>query len=441
MTRVEIAFPLDGPEAEPFHVEETALMAWTRPHRGQEAEIHRMVPHALDQALGTRPFEAAAADVDRVLLLVDDSTRETPTAAILPHMHERLQRAGVADDALSVLVAQGTHRPMDRSELEAKLGPDLIDRCRILQHDHQDPDLLIDRGTTADGMPVVVHREIIDHDLVVGIGSVGVHGLMGYSGGNKIALIGAGGEAVEAWTHWQAATRYQTAELLGTPENPLRRNLDEGGRMVGLNAVLNVALDPRGRAQHVAYGAPEAVHRKLIPYVQASATVEMPAPADVVVVDCTPATRDYWQSIKGLYAGAVAVRDGGAILLVAKNPEGIADNHPNVGELAGLPYGEIVDRVEAGEVSDGIGAAVAAITARTRRRARIYMVTSGITDQDVRALGIEPARSVQEALEAATTAVAARPKVAVIEQGGRCLPVVGGVNDHLVGRTLHAEGH
>jgi nickel-dependent lactate racemase len=46
----------------------------------------------------------------KTLILVDDGTRSTPQASILPILLDELNAAGAADSDISVMVALGTHR-------------------------------------------------------------------------------------------------------------------------------------------------------------------------------------------------------------------------------------------------------------------------------------------------------------------------------------------
>jgi hypothetical protein len=71
-------------------------------------------------------------------VLVDDCTRKTPTAQILPFVLEELAAAGVAPSAVTLVVALGTHRPLTEDELHhplvpyyAGIDPDLLRRSLL----------------------------------------------------------------------------------------------------------------------------------------------------------------------------------------------------------------------------------------------------------------------------------------------------------------------
>lgn len=414
----------DGPEGSPFDVPDgtPVLAARARPPRDEEALLREAVQGRLVPALeGAR----------RVLLLVDDHTRQTRVHEILPHVARELEAAGVRDDQVTLLTAQGTHRRMTREELEAKIGPVFLRRWRVEQHQYRERDKLVRLRDGAEGIPVVVNRLMTQSDARIGIGHVGVHAIMGYSGGAKIVLPGACGEETEAWTHWTASW-FAQEKLLGVMDSPIRRHIEEGARIAGLDAVVNVAMDHNGQVQRAAAGHFVEAQRACAAAARDMHAARLPEPADIVVTDSFPADLDYWQSSKGLYCATLAVREGGVIVLATPSPEGVADNHPTCRDLCGVPLDEIRRRVAASEVEDVIGAAVAAYTARIRERSDVFLVSSGISAADARAMGFTPFPSVQKALDAAHAKLARPATVAILRGAGGLLPVVGGRNERVL---------
>jgi nickel-dependent lactate racemase len=145
--------------------------------------------------------------------------------------------------------------------------------------------------------------------------------------------------------------------------------------------------------------------------------------ADIVLIDSYPADRDFWQSAKGVYAGTMAVRDGGTLIVVAPNPDGVADNHPNLLEIGYHPFAEIVRMVEDGEVDDVVGAAVLADVAQVMDRTDCILVSPGVTREETERLGFRYAAMTQDAIDMAFARQGNAAKVAVLRYGGRILPL------------------
>ncbi|NLB83104.1 MAG: DUF2088 domain-containing protein, partial [Synergistaceae bacterium] len=51
-----------------------------------------------------------------VAIIVNDMTRSTPSAEMLPAVLEELGRFGVPSEAVTIVIATGTHRPMTDEE-------------------------------------------------------------------------------------------------------------------------------------------------------------------------------------------------------------------------------------------------------------------------------------------------------------------------------------
>jgi hypothetical protein len=120
----------------------------------------------------------------------------------------------------------------------------------------------------------------------------------------------------------------------------------------------------------------------------------------------------------------MAVRDNGSLIVVSPNPEGVADNHPNVLEIGYRPFAEIGQMVEAGEVEDIVGASVLADLAQIVDRCDCILVSPGISKQKTERLGFRYAATVQMALEMAFERQGRTAKVAALQHGGHILPVI-----------------
>src|SRR5919112_1798202 len=97
----------------------------------------RVVREAFAHPIEAAPLRETVSPSDRVLILIDDATRATPTARILPAVLDELHAAEVPDDKIEMLQAPGTHRAMTEDELRGKLGP-LYGRYRVHEHHYRD---------------------------------------------------------------------------------------------------------------------------------------------------------------------------------------------------------------------------------------------------------------------------------------------------------------
>jgi len=421
---MRIDFPYPG--IAPVEVPDANLLGVFAPGTvSPSAPIDRLVAEALAHPIGTPPLRALASSRTRVLIVVDDVTRPTPAAAIIPVILAELQAAGVSNDHLAFLTADGTHGPMSRVELERKLGPTVLERYPVFGHRWRDRGDLVDLGTTSTGFPVVVNRHLRDADLTIAVGHIVPHRITGFSGGAKAIMPGlAGAPTSTEDIHWLAA-QYPARSITGVAENPIRAIVDEAGQRSGLRFIVNVIQDNQERVIRVVAGDPVRAHREGCLTARDVYGVSVPARAPIVLLDSFPADLDFWQAAKAVYAAELAVEPGGVVILVTPCPRGVAAEHPELVGLGVPSLAEIRQRVASGLYRDVVAAAIAALTAWVvRERAYGIMVSPGIPPDQQRALGFEPASTARDALTLAFQRLGSGAKVLVLHHGGEILPML-----------------
>ena len=419
---MKIDFPYPGYEQiASVELPDANLMGIFAPRAVSDVDDEGMLERGFAEPFGAGQLRHEVRPTDRVLVLIEDLTRGTPVPRLLKRVIGELWEAGVRDRQIRLLTAQGTHRRMTEAEVTQKLG-EFSGRFKVNQHDWLDESRLHNYGRTSDGTPVTASRLLAESDFVLGLGSIVPHRIMGFSGGAKIAFPGVSGREVQERCQWEAA-QHRSESVMGVAENPMRLRIEEAAKLAGLRYIVNVVSDREKKIAGCFVGDPVAAHRAGCKLSREINAAYLPRRADIVLIDTHPADRDFWQSAKGVYAGTMAVRDGGTLIVVAPNLEGVADNHPNVLEIGYRPYGEIVQMVEAGEVDDVVGASVLADVAQVMDRTDCILVSPGVTRQETERLGFRYAATTQEALEMALARQGDEASVAVLLHGGRILPL------------------
>lgn len=419
--RIEFA----QPEFPPVEIPDASLLAALAPREiEQPPQLASLLENALDHPTGAAPLESLVSPSARVLLLVDDITRQTPAASLLPAILRRIERAGVAKASVKILIAAGTHAHMNQAELEKKLGTEILTQYAVFLHHWRERDHLRQIGTLDDGTPVKVNRMLGEADVVIGVGHIVPHRVMGYTGGASIVQPGVSGPEVTGHTHWLSAL-YPGAEIIGFADNPVRKEVEQIALLAGLEYIVNVVMDRNERVIHVVAGDPVAAHHKGAALSRAIFGVPQPDYADIVIAESYPADYDLWQAAKGVYAAELSVKQGGVVILVTQCSHGVSIEHPEV-EQIGYPGVEAVKAMVAEKkISDLVAAAHLAHVGRViRDRARAIMVSKGIPRDVQRKIGFEPAASPQEALELAFGMAGRNARVVALQQGGHVLPLV-----------------
>lgn len=419
--RIDFPYP-NYKDIKPFEVPDQNLMGIYSPRSFDDVDEESVIRQGLAAPFGAPRLRDAVGGSGSVLILIDDGTRATPTDRILPHVLEELRAGGIADDAIEFLQAPGTHRPMNPQELQQKLGR-YYGRFKVHEHHYQDKSTLHDFGTTRDGTPVTANKLVTQFGFVMGIGSIVPHRVKGLSGGAKIMFPGVSGYDMMARNQWEASMQ-MSETVMGIPENSMRLRMEEAARMAGLKYIVNVIYDIHKKIVGCFCGEIVRAHREGSKRSREVYGVHLPTRADIVVIDSHSQDRDFWQSAKAPYAGTMAVRDGGSMICVAPNPEGVAKNHENLLRIGYRPHAQIVAMVQQGKVDDLVGAAILADVCQIVDKTDCIMVSPGVKPEEARKLGFRYAASVDDALKMAFEKQGKDPKVAVIRNGGHALPLV-----------------
>lgn len=348
------------------------------------------------------------------IILVDDNTRTTPQPQILPVLLDELNAAGVPDSSIAGLIALGTHRPMTESECLEYYGEETLARIRI-ENLSQDPKDFVDLGSTPLGIPIHVSRRFLESDLSIAVGNIIPHMYAGWSGGAKMVQPGVTGHLTTAMTHLIAGPRVY--QILGQPENAARSEMEEVALRSGLKFILNVVLNSERAVTAVVAGDVIAAHRAGVEIAREIYTVTVPIRPDIVIASSHPADRDLWQGVKALNSCGMLVRDGGTLILLHPAPEGIAHDHPTLTELGTTPAEDVLQMVERGEIHDGVAAATYLALDQTRRRARVVLVSIGITPAAAAQIGLEATQDHQAAIQAALARYGSDASIGVVTAG------------------------
>ena len=281
------------------------------------------VRRSLQAPIGSARLSEQARPKLKVAIVIDDGTRPTPVALILPAVLDELDRAGVSRSDITVITAVGVHRPMQAHEITHRLGGLTDIRCE--NHACLDPDRLVALGTTQRGTPVLVNKTVAQADLIVSIGCIEPHLIASFGGGYKNLIPGVAGHATIAHNH-ALNCRPDTFNMVGQPieRNPMRLDLEEAGQMLKqpvfiVNAVLNSRLQIVG----VVSGDPIAAHREGARLSRSIYGVSIPTPADVVIADSHPMDQDLRQGSKAIANAIHAVKWGGVQIVLMRAEEGL----------------------------------------------------------------------------------------------------------------------
>jgi nickel-dependent lactate racemase len=380
-------------------------------------DVRGSVVEALTRPIGTPPLNKLAKRGDKVVVLVDDLTRPTPQSEVLPTVLEELCAGGLPPDNVEIMIALGTHRPMTDAEIVDHLGPEVAERFEVTNSDYKDEKRLVDLGVTPLEIPALVNKTVAQADFVLGVGNIVPHNAAGWGGGGKIILPGVCGEESVGMLHIAAGRVVPIGKLVATLDNPMRRDINMIARKAGLKAIVNTVLNNEDKIVRVLAGDPEQAFREGVGTARQVYCQDVPELADIVIFSTYPADIDYWQAMKALDFAHVGVRKGGTVVLITPCIERISPTHPSFKARATESYARLLEAVKRKEFEDLPAAGALLMHSQMLERAKIICYSTGFTEEDKQALGLEHASTIDEAIRMAFKRHGEHAKVGVIECG------------------------
>lgn len=376
---------------------------------------------ALDQPIGTRPLRQWIKPGDRVCILFTDITRATPNERLIPWLLEYLK--DVPREQITLLNQLGTHRPNTTVELERMLTPAVVQNYRVVNHEPENPEALVQVGTTRDGTPALINRHAVEADLRIATGFIEPHFFAGFSGGIKGIVPGVAGLKTVMSNHGARNIGDPKSTFGVTDGNPLWEDLRDIALRAGQSFLLNVTLNEQRQITGVFAGDIIAAHKVGCEFVRKSAMQKFDAPFDIVITTNSgyPLDLNLYQGVKGMSAGARVVKPGGTLILAAECREGVPAGSP-LDQL--LRSASSIEEVLAMLNTPGFVRPEqwqAQIQALVQRKATV-LVHSSLADEVVRAAHLTPCHDISATVNDLIRAKSNGARVAVLPQGPLTIP-------------------
>ena len=282
----------------------------------------QLVQEAMANPIGSAPLEELAAGKKTCTIIISDHTRPVPSRDILPPMLKALRRGNPRID-ITLLVATGFHRPTTTAELEAKLGPEIAQKEKILVHDAFDPASNVEIGILPSGAPLVIDRAAVETELLISEGFIEPHFFAGFSGGRKSVLPGVCDAVTVLGNHcgeFIASPCARTGILEG---NPLHIDMVAAAELAKLAFIVNVVINDEKKTVAAFAGDFKQAHAAGVAFLRPYCQVEA-VPGDIVITSNggAPLDQNIYQSVKGLTAAEASAKEGAVLIMCADLADG-----------------------------------------------------------------------------------------------------------------------
>lgn len=419
MERVKLPYGDKFLEINPALVERVCAPA----HAAPQAPLTVLLERALAEPCGTPPLKSmlGASRPSRAVIVIDDNTRPTPCAELLPPVLKTFNDCGIPDESVKIIIAPGTHRPMTEEELIKKTGSSVFKRLEVINPDYESLGALAYYGFSESGIPIWINRIYAGADFKMALGTVMPHGAVGFSGGAKIIYPGIAGRETVEFFHRKANSDERNTP--GKAETPIRLEIESMVRRVGLDFIIQSVQGADGRPFSIFAGDFVEAHRKAAGDALKMSGIELPGRVKILIAGACPSDGDFWQAAKCIFNCQGAVEDGGWLIVAARCMEGIPVEHALFDDYVGTDPGELAGKLERAGGVDAVTAAPAVCLGRFRKRINIGIVSEGLTEKQVRTMKFAFFKTMDEAIKASMDSTGA-DRATVVPRGGEILPIV-----------------
>ncbi len=278
----------------------------------------------------------------KVLLLPPDYTRYYSGAgAIANWIYHDLEHTCQVD----IMPALGTHLPMSDEELTSMYGD--IPKDRFFVHNWRTEVVQVgmvpgqfvkevSEGLMDEDIPVMVNRRLLeDYDLILSIGQVVPHEVVGMANHSKNIFVGCGGAQMINASHILGAF-YGMERIMGKDFSPVRKVFDYAQEHflsnLPLHYIMTVTTECQGKTQYhgVFLGRERQSFEQAVALAQQTNLTLVDKPFDKVVVYLDEQEfKSTWLGNKAVYRTRMAIKDGGELIILAPGVDKFGEDAEN----------------------------------------------------------------------------------------------------------------
>jgi nickel-dependent lactate racemase len=269
----------------------------------------------------------------RVLVLTPDPTRTCP----LPIMARVVKDiVGARASLLDFMVALGTHTVLSDERIDALFGiptgqrERLFPGTRFFNHRWDVPTTLRKIGTISaekieslsgglfrESVDVVINAAVYEYELILILGPVFPHEVVGFSGGNKYLFPGISGGDFLHFFHWLGAV-ITCPKIIGYKTTPVRALVDIAATLVPTpRACLAMVVRPDGALAGLFAGTPEEAWSSAADLSAQIHIVYKEKPFHTVLGRAPEMYDELWTAGKVMYKLEPVVALGGTLIILA----------------------------------------------------------------------------------------------------------------------------
>ena len=284
-------------------------------------------------------------NLKKVLILPPDYTRMYSGAGKITNMYYNLLKDNCIVD---IMPALGTHRPVTKEESEIFFGKDIPYEKLIVHNWRNDvvkigevPSAFVksvSEGLVDTKIDVEINKRLLDksYDLVISIGQVVPHEVVGMANYSKNIFVGCGGSSMINSSHMLGAF-YGLERIMGRDFSPVRKVFDYAEenfiKDIPLMYVLTVTTTnekDESLIHGIYIGRSRELFQMSVGKSQKMNMTKLQKPIKKAVVYLDPREfRSTWLGNKAVYRTRMAMAEGGELIVLAPNVKKFGEDEEN----------------------------------------------------------------------------------------------------------------
>lgn len=294
------------------------------PNKVEVRNQNKIIKDVLENPINCISFEKFLSKSKKLLIIVNDATRPTPTSNILDFIFPFIS----SHPDVRFIIATGTHRAPTDEERQLIFGKTYdVFKKQIQVHNARKTEDMTYIGKTKRGTEIYINKLVLEYSNILVIGSVEPHYFAGYTGGRKSILPGVSSfKTVEMNHKFALSNKACSIALKG---NPVHEDMvDAVNLLKDLNIFsIQVVLTIDNKLYAATAGNLHDSFNAAIKYCNDIYCVPLKKKGNIVITAAPyPMDIDFYQSQKALDNGKLALEDDGIIILVSKCREGVGDD-------------------------------------------------------------------------------------------------------------------
>ena len=282
-----------------------------------------IIKQALNNPIKSAILHEIVRGKKSVGIIASDITRLCPSYKFLHQLVEELNKGGIENQNIKILLGLGIHRKHTDDEKRKLVGDYIYEHIKIEDSDILNTQLI---GHTAAGTPVEVYKGALECELLIATGNIEYHYFAGYSGGAKAVMPGICSRNSIQFNHKMMLE--ENAAAGNFYNNPVRQDIEEAGKLAGIGFIFNVILDDKKNIIAAIAGKNNEAYIDGIRKYDSIYKREVSQPADIVISSQGGYPKDInlYQSQKALENVKEIVTKNGTIILAASCSEGFGED-------------------------------------------------------------------------------------------------------------------